>query len=280
MPLAQRGHRFAQPLPPGAADHVADEQDTHRSDPIYDAADGETMSDRDKIVERAIDYPYEIPDRSFVQAGERTLDFHDVSRLESRIPVLAFGSNASPEVLVRKFRLTEESDMVPVVRARLSDFDIVYSAHISAYGSIPAAIQVSPGTTVSTYVNYLTPAQLRLMSGTEPNYTLALLDSVSCRLEMGKELTTVASYLSKHGCLTVDDSEVALADVAADVRRFPQWSERETIEHVRARLGSELTLEEFIAENVEDPALARRRTAILRADAKPFAGASRSLLKY
>ena len=144
------------------------------------------MNDRDEIVERAIDYPYEIPERSFVQAGERTLDLPDKPGLGPRVPVLAFGSNAAPEVLVRKFEMTAESDTVPVVRAQLSDFDIVYSAHISAYGSIPAAIQVSPGTTVSTYVTYLTPEQLRMMSRTEPNYTLARLGSVSCRLETGR----------------------------------------------------------------------------------------------
>ena len=238
------------------------------------------MSDRDEIVERAIDYPYEIPDRSFVQAGERTLELPDELRLEPRIPVLAFGSNAAPEVLVRKFELTEQSDTVPVVRARLSDFDIVYSAHISAYGSIPAAIQVSPGATVSVYVTYLTPEQLQLMSETEPNYTLARLDPVSCRLETGEELTSIASYLSKHGCLSVDGGEVALADVAADGRRFPEWGEREAIEHVRARLGPELTLEDFIAENVADPALARRRTEALRQGAKPFAGTARKLSEY
>lgn len=238
------------------------------------------MSDRDEIVERAIDYPYEIPERSFVQAGKQTLDLPDNPLLEPRIPVLAFGSNAAPEVLVRKFEMTDESDTVPVVRAQLSDFDIVYSAHISTYGSIPAAIQISPGTTVSTYVTYLTPAQLQLMSRTEPNYTLARLDPFSCRLETGEELTTVASYLSKHGCLSVEGSEVALADVAAADRRFPEWGEREAIEHVRARLSPDLALEEFIAENVADRDLAKQRTEALRRGSKPFAGTNRKLSEY
>jgi hypothetical protein len=126
----------------------------------------------------------------------------------------------------------------------------------------------------------LTPEQLRLMSETEPNYTLVRLDPVSCRLETGEELTTVASYLGKHGCLSVDGSEVALAEVAAAGRRFPEWGEREAIEHVRRRLSPDLTLEEFIAQNVADPAVARRRTEVLREDSKPFAGTSRKLSEY
>jgi hypothetical protein len=280
VPFAQRRHRFAQPLPPGAADHVADEQDSHRSDPIYDAADGEIVSDREKIVERATDYPYEIPDRSFVQTGDETRALSGELRLESRIPVLAFGSNAAPEVLVRKFGMTDDSDQVPVLRARLRDFDIVYSAHISAYGSVPAAIQLSPGTTVSTYVTYLTPEQLTAMSRTEPNYTLVQLDPVSCELETGVELNSVASYLSRHGCLAVDGGEVALAAVDAEGRRFPEWDEEEAIEHARRLLAPGLGLEEFIAGSVESRELAGRRTAALKQDALPFAGSSRNLPEY
>lgn len=238
------------------------------------------MSDRERIVERATEYPYEIPDRSFVQVGERTLDLPEDVRFEQRVAVLAFGSNAAPEVLVRKFGLDERDGSVPVVRAELRDFDIVYSAHISAYGSVPAAIQVSPGTVVSTCVTFLTPEQLRVMSKTEPNYTLVQLDSLRCELETGVELTTIASYLSRHGCLSVDGGEVALAAVEAEGRRFPEWEEEEAIEHARRRLAPELSLADFIAESAADPAVARERTEALRGESKPFAGESRTLSEY
>ena len=78
----------------------------------------------------------------------------------------------------------------------------------------------------------------------------------------------------------MDGNEVALADVAAEGRRYPEWGEREAIEHVRARLSPDLTLEEFIAENVADPILAQRRTEVLRRGSKPFAGTSQSLSEY
>ena len=242
--------------------------------------DGDDVSDREEILQRALSYPYAIPDRSFLQVGERTVKLPSDLELADRIPVLAFGSNAAPEVLIRKFELSGSGGSVPVVRAELRDFDIVYSAHISAYGSIPAAIQASPGTVVSTYVTYLTPEQLTTMSQTEPNYFLAGLEPISCRLETGEELTAIASYLSKHGCLAADVGEVALADVAAADRRFPEWGEREAIEHVRLRLSPELSLEEFIAENVADPRAARERTEILRQDARPFAGPAREMNEY
>jgi hypothetical protein len=242
--------------------------------------DGDDVSDREEILQRALSYPYEIPDRSFLQLGKRTVDLPSDPDLAGRIPVLAFGSNSAPEVLIRKFKLSGSGDSVPVVRAELRDFDIVYSAHISAYGSIPAAIQASPGTVVSTYVTYLTPEQLTTMSQTELNYFLAGLEPISCRLETGEELTTVASYLSRHGCLAVDFGEVALADVAATDRRFPKWGEREAIEHVRRQLSPEQSLEEFIVENVADPRVAKERTEILRQNARPFAGPARDLPEY
>lgn len=233
------------------------------------------MSEREEILERALTYPYEIPDRSFLQIGGRTLELPDERVLEGRHPVLALGSNAAPEVLIRKFERGDPEDPVPVVRAALSGFDIVYSAHISAYGSIPAALQVSAETTVFTYVTYFSDSQLDLMSGTEPNYDLVLLEEVSCELETGGSLSRVASYLSKHGCLTIGDSEVALSDVPARGRRFPTMSEPETLEHVKAELSPAQTMEDFIVENVEDPELAKARTRLLRGNAKRFAGNAR-----
>ena len=62
---------------------------------------------------------------------------------EARTPVLAYGSNAAPEVLSRKLALSDQP--VLVVPARLREFDVVYSAHISPYGAVPATLQRSPG---------------------------------------------------------------------------------------------------------------------------------------
>ena len=97
------------------------------------------MSEGSDVVERAMRYPYAVPARAFAQLGHRTLSPEDVDiDLDERAPLLAYGSNGSPEVLGRKLALS--GDPVLVEPAWLDDFDVVYSAHISPYGAVPATL--------------------------------------------------------------------------------------------------------------------------------------------
>jgi hypothetical protein len=222
-----------------------------------------------EVVERALGYPYGVPSHSFILDGGRARDLPPAAlELQGRKALLAFGSNAAPEVLARK--LGASGRAVPVVRAILSDFDVVYSAHVTAYGSVPAAIQSSPGTEAVVFVVYLTEDQLRLMSETEPNYALGRLHDVSCKLDTGDSLSEAFTYVSRHGCLLVDGSEVALSSVEAHGRRFPSMSEPQVLEHVRATLSPEQGLEDFIAANVARPERARQCTDALSKTARPL----------
>lgn len=113
----------------------------------------------------AKDYPYDIPQSSFAFLAGRTLPLVSVdlqSPLDSQVRdegrvrtlracavgsgvssvhleapsmlLLAYGANASPEVLSRKLSSWKEIAALPVARATLQDFDAVYSSHISPYG--------------------------------------------------------------------------------------------------------------------------------------------------
>jgi hypothetical protein len=207
-------------------------------------------------------YPYAAPRRAFAQLGHRTLDPDEVDiDREQRTPVLAYGSNAAPQVLSRKLALSDQP--VLVVPACLAGFDVVYSAHISPYGAVPATLQRSPGTEVQVHVIYMTDAQIGVVSATEPNYEPTLLEEVECRLEDGGELDEISAYISRHGCLLVDGSEIALAAVPASERSFAALSEPEAIEHVRASLCPDDDLDAFVLANVTDPALSQSRTAQL-----------------
>ncbi|MCK5621123.1 MAG: hypothetical protein KAJ11_02450, partial [Alphaproteobacteria bacterium] len=87
-------------------------------------------------LDRARGYPYAIPEASYVwRAGE--VAAFDPAMRKDRTPVLAIGSNQSPRQLTRKFG---DEGEIPVQRARLRDFDIYYSAHITGYGSVPAML--------------------------------------------------------------------------------------------------------------------------------------------
>ncbi len=220
------------------------------------------MSERNDVVERALGYPYEAPRRPFAQLGHRTLDPAEVEiDPDARTPVLAYGSNAAPQVLSRKLALSDQP--VLVVPARLAGFDVVYSAHISPYGAVPATLQRSPGTEVQVHVIYMTSAQIGVISATEPNYVPTVLEEVECGLEDGVGLSEVSAYISRHGCLLRDGSELALSAVRATGRSLAALSEPEAIEHVRASLCPDDALEAFVLANVTDPALSQARTARL-----------------
>jgi hypothetical protein len=220
------------------------------------------VSERNDVVERAMGYPYAVPGRAFVQRGHQTLDPAELEvDRDERTPVLAYGSNAAPEVLSRKLALSDQP--VLVVPARLDDFDVVYSSHISPYGALPATLQRSPGTEVRVHVIYMTAAQIGLISATEPNYEPTVLESIECRLEEGETVTELSAYISRHGCLLVDGEEVALAAVEASGRSFAARAQAEMLEYVRATLCPDDSLESFVLANVTDPDLSQSRSAQL-----------------
>jgi hypothetical protein len=220
------------------------------------------VNERNDVVERALGYPYGAPSGPFIQLGHQTLDQAELDiDLAARTPVLAYGSNAAPRVLSRKLALSDQP--VLVVPARLCEFDVVYSAHISPYGAIPATLQRSPATEVRVHVIYMTDAQIGVISATEPNYDSQRLESIECRLEDGERLTEVSAYISRHGCLLVDGVEVALTAVLATGRTLAAMSEPEAMEEVRSSLCPQEELDAFVLANVTDPALSQVRSAQL-----------------
>ena len=182
------------------------------------------MNERSDVLERALGYPYEAPWESFAQLRHETLapDEIEIDR-DERTAMLAYGSNAAPEVMARKLALSDQP--VLVVPAWLDDFDVVYSAHISPYGAVPATLQRSPGTRVRVHLVYMTSAQVGLVSATEPNYESALIEGAICHLDEGETIANPAAYLSRHGCLLEDGTEVALSAVEATSRAFPALGE-------------------------------------------------------
>lgn len=180
----------------------------------------------------------------------------------SRIParpakLLSYGANASPVELARKLAGTDP--VVPVALTEMGDLDVVFSAHASPRGGLGAAVQRSEGTWIEVALTFVAEELLPLIDATEPNY-----DRVP--LPQGAQ-----AYVSKHGCLTIDGGEVALAAVRARGRRFPAMTTLEAVEAVRRRLAPDVPLERFVHENATDAELRARRTAELRRDARPFA---------
>ena len=146
----------------------------------------------------------------------------DVAPLGRRTPVLAYGANASPERLRRKFAPFGPA-VFPVLRARLHDFDIVHAAHISSYGAVPATIEPSPGTVCEIALTCLDAPQLARMHETElrrRTYRFGLLRNIRLEPELLPAMDTVSSYVGGCGYIAPDGAPCALAAIAAAGRRF------------------------------------------------------------
>lgn len=190
------------------------------------------------ILARALDYPYATPEGSYLYRDGEAVDLPpEGPDLAGRSPLLAYGANCSPEALARKLASLAGIEM-PVVQAELDGFDVVYSAHVSPYGAVPATLVESPGTTAPVFVVHPTAKQRALLTASEPNYDLV-------------EVGGLAAYRSKHGCLEIGGSAVALAAVRSRGRTLPELDEPAVLERVRVTLEPEATLAEFLATNVE-----------------------------
>jgi hypothetical protein len=189
------------------------------------------------ILKRALEYPYATPDRSYLYLDGEALQLPTgAPDLAGRTPLLSYGANSAPEALARKLAALPGVE-VPVIQSQLEGYDVVYSAHVSPYGAVPATLHESPGTTAPVFVLHPTEEQRTLLTASEPNYDLV-------------EVNGIAAYRSKHGCLRLDGSPVALAAIRSRGRTLPQLDEPAILERVRAHLEPNLSLEEFIHTSI------------------------------
>lgn len=208
--------------------------------------------DTDELVRRALAYPYDPPKGSFVQLGARTLPVPPQEiDVEGRRALLAYGANASPEALTRKLAHLPPRP-IAVLRVSLSGWDVVYSAHVTRYGSVPAAVVASPGTVASVHLVFPDDEQLAALAATEgQNYRLEQLSGFTAELEIGGESPAeIDAFISVHGPLLLDGSPVALAAIPARDRAFPELTTPQMIDRVRAALRPDLSVPEFIRHYV------------------------------
>lgn len=224
---------------------------------------------------RARGYPYKLLEQSYVITnGEHAVVDHanPLDDLENRRPVLAVGSNMSPQQLARKFP-APDGGTIPVTKIRLLDFDSVYSTHFTSYGAIPATLFPSPGTEVTLFITWLDAGQERHMHATEiagESYHFCRMDGIQARVENGPDLDHLYFYQSSRGALPIDDDPVPLAEVTAANRRWSALSQGEIQEHTRQMLAPHMELADFIDDNIGNHEIRRQRTDALHATAKPF----------
>lgn len=229
-------------------------------------------SDLDPLV-RAKTYPYEIPRYSYLFRNGAFERHDDLSGyLDGRIPVIASGSNRSPAQLARKYHDFEEVT-IPVERAQLKDYDVVYAAHITGYGSIAANLQHIPGASVEVSITWLGDDQLARMDATEGrgySYDFTRLSGLTLTVDGRPDMTEAYAYAYRGGCLRHEGVHAGLREIVAEERPHAAFGQTEIQRHVRDRLAPGTDLDVFIRENLDDKALRVARETELQEDALPF----------
>lgn len=233
-------------------------------------------------VERAVGYPYEIPDSSYLFEDGAWRPVESVDGLtEGRVPVIGCGSNRSPVQLARKYA-DFTSVTIPVERAWLPDFDTVFAAHITGYGSVAAKLLPVPGARVEISITWLTEDQLPRMHATEGrghDYDYARLDGLAVETEHGGRYASLFSYVYRHGALRHDGAPVGIKEIAAQGRPHAAMTQREILATVHGRVGGPAKLEDFIHENIQSAEVRFHREELLQADAIPFRWDASSVIR-
>ena len=143
----------------------------------------------------------------------------------------------------------------------------------SRSGSIPATLSHSPGTTVSLFVNWLTPEQEERMHETEVstgNYHFGKLDGIELDLDPGPALTSAFVYTSRRGTFLRHGVSVALRAIHAENRRWPALHQEEIQRHARERFSPDQPLDAFILAAVENASVRKERTEAMMSESAAF----------
>jgi hypothetical protein len=237
---------------------------------------------------RALGYPWERPAGSYrlSDAGVDLLEAMSPAErdeaiaehtggAEERLPLLAIGSNAAPDVLQAKFaHFPEARDRaVLALSGRLHEFDVGFAAQPALYGSMPATLFPSPGTAVCATVLWVTPAQFTQLAWSELSYRLGRLEARFEVDEGGAAFEEVLVFVSRFGAFRVGGEPVALAAVPADGRSARALNQEQALDAAAAlAIGPEATAETFVRAVFEDFAgLVPRLAESVNRESLPFA---------
>jgi hypothetical protein len=159
---------------------------------------GMTTSDNSTELDPLL-YPWDAPESSGVMDGDsflplelavgldRALAEADAAPLDSRSMVVSIGSNASADVMRRKFAAYHRpvSPVLPLVRGQLHNIAVGHSAHVSRAGYIAAAPYPLLGECTPVWVSWLDERQLLALDETEPNHRRIQLNAEACPLQVG-----------------------------------------------------------------------------------------------
>jgi hypothetical protein len=226
-------------------------------------------SSAESALPRAVDYPYLAPLERYVFAtGGRAPAFS----IANRKPVLALGSNAAPLQLRRKF--AGFPGHIPVSRAVLFDHVVVYSAHFTRYGALPATLHQHPGAIAFVAITWLDERQLTRMHETESvgvNYDYVEIEDIRLEHDGGLAGSTipddldVGAYVSRWGAMAHQGKPIRLAETASSNCPLPALTQPAALRFAQRRVAPDLAFDDFLRRLLDDPAFRSDCTERLQA---------------
>lgn len=215
------------------------------------------------ITSQALRYPYPRPNKSFIFKNGEIHDLPtDFSIDDPLTPVLAIGSNMSPEQLRRKYKYPVT---IPVLSVTVQNVDVVYGALLARYGSVAATITASWGTQINLAVNFLDQVSLKRMHETESSYSLCKLRQDLAPIKWHDNVTVksdVLCYVASNGPLVLAGTLMSLESIPALRRRFRSISQEQAQKAVAEATGYDESVTDFVLNNVRDEQ--RRKSIVSR----------------
>ena len=240
-----------------------------------------------KLLARAVEYPWARPkgsyrmvdgmveplDRLAVEARREMIQEFAAPRTWRR-PLVAIGSNGSPEALERKFAHFEDpaDQTVLVLTGHLHGFDVGAAAQPTIYGALPATIFPSPGTEVRAALLWVTPDQFTQLAWSEISYRLGTLRTRFEVDEGDAVFDEVLVFVSRFGTFAREGEPLALKAVPAKGRKTQALEQEELLDLAASlALGEEATASTLVRGIFEDLAATMEVAEAVRRSSIPFA---------
>jgi hypothetical protein len=240
----------------------------------------------DQHYELALTYPWgrapgsclvtggEVEDLADMAADRREQLVREYLHAPDRIPLLAYGANASPERLALKLEHLDEAHRRALILAGdLEDFDVGATAQGPWFLTMPATLVPSPGTSVRVGLLLLTPFQFTTLWWTELSYRVGELDNVVLRTDVADEpVRRVIVFVSRFGAFCPNGAPAVLSAISARERRWPALTQDEILAAAaRLTLGDGAGTRAVLEAAYGDPAgFMEQHFPALRAASMPF----------
>ena len=210
-----------------------------------------------------LEYPFERIPGSFVYDPKATAGdgFKELERAELNEAIksnphwiLSYGSNSAKSQLIDKFK--NEDEKIYGIDATLEGYDVVFGAHVSRKGYVPATLASSSKTSVPCHILLLTDGQLGILNVSEGiKYKTYELEKVKGVIKLkhpfeDKAIEEVKTYFLKNNYLLSNGNPIALSVVQASDRIWPDKTEKELLSFLAKR--ENLSCDAFVKKLKDD----------------------------